>query len=294
MNPDLVQAVSHVALQVTDVDASSEFASALIGLRESGRSADRVFLTHDDSHHSVEYISGETNALDHMGFEVTGPEALREIRSRVENAGLEIVEEDLAGPIEDGFLFVGPDGFGIEVHLPMGKAGQVPLGVAAAPNRLGHFNINPVEVEPSRRMYSDVLGFLVSDWVGDGDGCFMRCNTDHHAIAIVPGPGTFHHQAWEVKSIADLARAADLLNERGQRTLWGPVRHGVGNNIAVYFREPAGDVIELYTDMDKIETSDAEPGHWDPTDPLWYSRWTDFRPSDFRTFGVPASERKQS
>lgn len=289
MRADLVAAVSHVAFRVADPEACVEHATALIGLRESERSGASVFLTHDASvHHSVEYIAAAENGLDHMGYEARSPEALAELRRRVEAAGLPILDREPAGPVAESFTFLGPEQFAIEIHTPIGPpADPPPPGLVAAPNRLGHFNVNPREVEPSRALYADVLGFRVSDEVGDGDGYFMRCNADHHAIAILAGHGWFHHQAWEVQSVVDLGHVGDLLDERGERLLWGPVRHGVGRNVAAYFRDPTGSVVELYTDMERIEADDAEPGRWDPDDNRWYSLWTDFRPPSFREYGVP-------
>jgi catechol 2,3-dioxygenase len=286
VKPDLVAAVSHVAFQVADVEACVETATSLVGLRQSESRGDSVFLTHGGPHHSLEYIAAGADRLDHMGFEVTGTEALAEIRRRVEAGGHRILDDAVAGPVGDGFRFVAPEDFVIEVHTRMDAADPAPTGTATAPNRLGHFNINPREVEPLRRVFAEVLGFRVSDEVGAGDGWFMRCNADHHAIAVLGGQGMFHHQAWEVQSVVDLGHVGDLLDERGERLLWGPVRHGVGRNVAAYFRDPAGAVIELYTDMERIE-DDAEPGHWDPTDNRWYSLWTDFRPPNFRDYGVP-------
>jgi catechol-2,3-dioxygenase len=284
MRPELVAAVSHVAFRARDPEACAEVATSLIGLGETERRGDSIYLTHGTPHHSLEYIAAGENALDHMGFEVTSEAALEELHRRVETAGLEVLEREPAGPVSRSFSFAGPEGFVVELHTPMGEV-DPPAGSATAPNRLGHFNINPREVEPLRALFADLLGFATSDTLGD-DGFFMRCNADHHAVALLPGHGWFHHQAWEVQSIADLGHLGDLLDERGERLLWGPVRHGIGRNIAAYFRDPAGAVIELYTDMERIE-GESETKHWDPAGDRWYSFWTDFRPPQFRELGVP-------
>jgi catechol 2,3-dioxygenase len=284
MRPELIGSVSHVAFRAADPEACVEVATGLVGLRESERSGDSVFLTHGAPHHSLQYIAAADNSLDHMGFEVTSDEALAEIRRRVEAANLPVIDRAPEGPVADSFTFLAPEGFAIEVHTPMGEIAP-PSRYTAAPNRLGHFNLNPHHSRPLQALFGELLGFATSDRLGE-DGYFMRCNADHHAIAILPGNGWFHHQAWEVQSIADLGRVGDLLDERGERLLWGPVRHGIGRNIAAYFRDPAGAVIELFTDMERIE-GDSETKYWDPAGDRWYSFWTDFRPPDFRDLGVP-------
>jgi catechol 2,3-dioxygenase len=50
----------------------------------------------------------------------------------------------------------------------------------------------------------------------------------------------------------------------------GPVRHGPGNNIAVYVRDPAGFRIEFYCEMEQIEDDeDHERTYHPPTMNLW-------------------------
>jgi hypothetical protein len=83
-----------------------------------------------------------------------------------------------------------------------------------------------------------------------------------------------------VQSIADLARLGDRVHEYGQFLLWGPVRHGVGNNIAAYFADPCGVVVEYYTDMQKIyNDSDYEPIVWGDE---WRSLWMQTTATEFR------------
>ena len=66
----------------------------------------------------------------------------------------------------------------------------------------------------------------------------------------------------------------DLLDVRGTGVLWGPVRHGAGENIAVYHRDPSGAVVEHYTDMERIyDDGRARSGRWAADDPRWLSRW---------------------
>jgi len=286
VTPDLVRSLSHVAFGVRDLPANQAAAESLIGLVERERDGDCVYLTHGTSHHALKLIADEEDRLDHVAFETTGPAALAELRARIDDAGYEFVDHPLDGLPEDGFCFLGPEGLVVELHTGAAPL-EAPRGTAVSPNRIGHFNVNPVEVEPMHRLFTEVLGFRVSDEVGDGLGYFLRCNSDHHAVAILPGRGVFHHLAWEVKEFANLMRVADLLAERGQRTLWGPLRHGAGHNVAVYFTDPAGSVVEIYTDMDRIESSEAQTVHWDPEDSRWYSLWTDYRPPGLRELGLP-------
>jgi catechol 2,3-dioxygenase len=102
------------------------------------------------------------------------------------------------------------------------------------PDRLGHFTLHPKDPEAVRDFLIRVLDFRLTDIIA-GDGYFLRCNSDHDGLGLFEGPGTLHHHAWKVQSDAELGRLADLLDQHRLRLLWGPVRHGAGNNIAAYF-----------------------------------------------------------
>src|ERR671933_262140 len=51
---------------------------------------------------------------------------------------------------------------------------------------------------------------------------------------------SLNHIAYEVPTNADIARGIEHFARRGQHPIWGPGRHGPGNNLFAYFRDPAG------------------------------------------------------
>jgi catechol 2,3-dioxygenase len=289
--PPVIAAVGHVALRVRDLESAVSAATRVMGLRESERDADTAYLTHGQAHHSLQYIAGTEDATDHIGLEAAGEWALDEIRARVERHGLRVVsDEPLDRGIADGFAFAGPEGFVYEVYTGMRNDEPAYYATGVRPTRLGHVTLNPRNPEAQRDFFVEVLDFRVSDII-DGEGFFLRCNAEHHGIGLLKGPGVLHHHAWQVSSIADLARLGDMLDEHGQSLLWGPLRHGAGNNIAAYFDEPAGTVVEYYTDMEHIyDESGFTPRTWDAVDSRWYALWAPGRPDGFRAHGLaPAS-----
>jgi hypothetical protein len=52
----------------------------------------------------------------------------------------------------------------------------------------------------------------------------------------------------------------------GIECLWGPGRHGPGNNVFSYYRDPTGNMIEFYGEMEKFPDdavhAPAEPVFW--------------------------------
>src|ERR1043165_6453294 len=92
-------------------------------------------------------------------------------------------------------------------------------------NKIGHVVLRVSDLRRSIAFYTGILGFRVSDIYGDdmmpGGMVFMRCNTDHHGIALVGGAaenaglgGGLHHLAFEVGTLDDVFRARKYLRER--------------------------------------------------------------------------------
>ena len=82
---------------------------------------------------------------------------------------------------------------------------------------------------------------------------FMRCNADHHAINLLQSDkrsGLFH-VAFEMRDIAHLKEILDTLAARQIKLMWGPGRHGPGHNIFTYHRDPDGNIIEIFTELDR-------------------------------------------
>jgi len=289
----VIAAIGHVAVQVEDLDTAVQEATDIIGLRVSEQGGDTVYLTHGAPHHSLQYIQGSENAIDHVALEADGPEALAEIRERVVRAGLEIVSDrPLDAGLDEGFAFVGFEDFVWEIYTGMSHDQPPAHTPGVGPNRFGHYTFNPKDPEAASRFLQDLLDFRVCDIIEGGVGWFLRCNADHHGIAVVEGRGTLHHHAWEVKSIADLARLGDILDDQGRRLIWGPVRHGIGANIAAYFPQTSGIVVEMYADMERIYDEAAfEPRTWTTDDHRWFSLWGDYRPGMFRDYGLLPAAR---
>ncbi len=283
----VVSEVGHAAIRVTDLAAAEEFAVEVMGLSVTERSGDAVWLSHGGSHHSLQYIKGDRDAVDHVGLVARDEDALAEVRARIEGAGLSVVSDGPLGPgIEDGFAFEAPEGFVVEVYSRMTQAADASPGPGVRPNRLGHINFFVRDPAPMRALLIELLDFRISDLIEGG--VFLRCNVDHHGIGVFEGNGLLHHHAWEVSSIVELAALADLIDARGGAVLWGPVRHGMGNNIALYLQDTSGAIVEYYCEMDRIyDDANYVPGNWERTGDKWYSLWAPGFPDGFAELGLP-------
>jgi catechol 2,3-dioxygenase len=290
----VISAIGHVAFRVRDREASEVVAREVLGLEETGRDDDWSYFTADASHHSLQYAEADEDAVDHLGLVAANPAALAEIRRRLEAEAVPILADRPLDPqLEEGLVFEAPGGFVFEVYVDM-PAVDVPVPSAGVrPDRFGHYTLTVADPAVLSDFLERVLDFRVSDVVEAGR--FLRCNVEHHGIAVLPGEGRLHHYAWEVRDIGEIVRLGDLLDRRGERLLWGPIRHGAGDNIAAYFADPAGVVVEYYTDMRRIYDEDQVPGQWTMDDPRSYSLWAPIPPpGDFMALGVlPAEGHRQ-
>jgi catechol 2,3-dioxygenase len=287
----VITAIGHVALQVADLGAAESHATGVLDLAVREHRDNSVFLACGAAHHALQYIASDRDALDHIGLEVRDATRLSELRQRIDREGLRWVSEaPLDDVVEAGVAFEGPEGFVFECYVGMSTGAELPGAEGGVrPLRFGHVNLSSREPAALCEFFERVLDFRVSDAVGDI--YFLRCNSEHHGIAIGPGEPSIHHHAWEVAGTEELATLCDTVDRRGEPLLWGPVRHGCGRNIAVYVREPAGVVVEYYCDMEHIDERTFVLPQWNIEDHKWYSLWAPMRPIEFRAFGLAPAER---
>ncbi|MGD0024762.1 MAG: VOC family protein [Xanthobacteraceae bacterium] len=105
-----------------------------------------------------------------------------------------------------------------------------------------------------------------------------------HGEFLRDGTTSIHHIAFEVRDWSDIKRACDLLARNDIKLTWGPIRHIIGHNIAVYHNNPDGVVIEFFCDMDQMfdeELGFFEPRPWHQDRPQRPKVWGDDTPSNW-------------
>lgn len=290
MSWGVIAQMGYVAMQSADLERSVTHAKEILGLTETHRSGTTVTLASTGVARELVYTDAPVNAVDRIGLIAADQQSLGTVFRRVTEAGYKILgTESLEASATEGFLFVGPGGFIFDIYLvhESSEFSRAPH----APERYGHINLHPQDLQGMLEFFTDVLEFRVSDVIGDDFAYFLRCNPEHHGVALIKGSGWLHHHAWQVQSIADLGRLGDRLHESGERLLMGPVRHGAGHNIAAYYVEPTGAVVELYTDMEMIYDDTRPPIRWPRTDTAWATKWSVYDFTEFRSHGLhPARE----
>ncbi|MGN7861082.1 VOC family protein [Microbacterium sp. 22303] len=288
----LISSLGYVSLRTTDLDAVIRNATEILGLHEVESTRQKTFLSAQANHHEIVYTRSDENSVDHIGLVAQSRQALAQIRENVARAGYRVVsEQPIEDQIDEGFAVVGPEGFTWQIYLERSAYSMVKHG-GFGPDRFGHVNVQVVDALAMRDFLVDVFGFRVSDQIGADAAFFLRCNNDHHGVAVFKSArAAMHHHAWQTQSIVDLGRLGDRLARTGSRLAWGPVRHGAGDNIAVYYVEPTGAVIELYTDLERIFDPEREVRRWREDDLFWINQWDGQVPDGILDHGVPPTAR---
>jgi len=134
--------------------------------------------------------------------------------------------------------------------------------------KLGHVVLNVTDLEASVRFYTEVLGLQISDRYPDGmvpgGMVFLRFDTDHHGVALVGGApkverSTLNHFAFEVGSPDDVFRARAWLRKHDVPIVFEG-RRRAGCQLAVEFRDPEGNNLEIYWGIDQVgSTGEVRP-----------------------------------
>ena len=156
----------------------------------------------------------------------------------------------------------GPQAQALRAKAP---EGALPFDI----NRIGHVVLYVADLERSVDFYTKVLGFRVSDVYPDtmmaGGMVFMRCNADHHGVALVgdgerpAGRAGMHHMAFEVATIDEVLKARAWLEDHGVEIVFEG-RRRAGVQVAVEFRDPDGHWLEIYWGLDKVPEGPDGPG----------------------------------
>lgn len=289
-----VSRMGYVALRVTNLEHSVQHAIEIMGLREVLRKERTSYLTCNDRHHELILIEDETPSLDHIGLEVQSNADLEELRSILIREKFEILDEEPVVPgIESVLTFVGAGRFVFKIFCGMAH-NQPPRYTASGerPKKFGHVTLKVANLPELEEFLTRVLGFRVSDRMGKNMS-WLRCNFDHHGIGLIQHTeNMIHHYAFDLQDFTAIGRVGDHLRTNDSTFIWGPGRHGPGDNLFSYFFDPDGFLVEYQADLQQIDDeANFITGEW-LDEPLTVSQWGTPPPDSFFKAGRPLYQRK--
>lgn len=253
-----LRSLRSVALHVPDPAASRDFYHEVWGLTTVDEDGDRFWLRATGTdHHVLNLCRGDRNALGRISFALATPREVDDAARALDRIGVPLLRSP--GPLDDagggyGLQLVDPEGRVVELSADtFAVSAQEPAGRRAVPRKIAHVVLNTTDIEGTAAFYTQVLGMRISDW-SERQMTFLRCNSDHHVIALNQAPwASLNHIAYEMPTIDHFMRGIGSLRSHGISPQWGPGRHGPGDNTFSYFTDPAGLVCEYTSEVAQID-----------------------------------------
>ena len=138
-----------------------------------------------------------------------------------------------------------------------------------------HLTLATLDVQKIVNFYQGKLGFRLVDRVLHSDGslatAFLTSNREHHTLACFKSDlqGVDHH-SYEVGEWNLIRDWCDHFSRLGIEIVWGPGRHGPGNNLFAFIKDKDENWIEISAELEKI--FDRDVMDW-PQEPRTLNKW---------------------
>ncbi len=266
-----ISGLRSVDFEVRDLAAAADFYTAVWGLHAVERSGGSLWLrATGDDHHVLALHQGARSAIRAMTFRVApdaDPDALAAAMQAGGGTPLAPVEDPAGGAVR-----AIRDAQGRTFRLVQGDVRPPALpSDPDRPERLAHVNFNSDDVARDTAIFTDALGFTLTD--RSKMMAFVRTNDDHHSVVIAEAAvNTLNHVAFQLPSWEGVMRASGRMVDHGFPIGWGPGRHGPGDNVFAYFVDPFGFVIEYTAEVLQVDDDYRVGG---PDDWTWPPGRTD-------------------
>jgi len=272
--------VRFVGLGVPNLTDAVEYYRDAWGLVEKASDDGLVFLgaVATAEPYILRLRESEAQRTDLISFAVPTASDVDAIAAHLTAEGVPIVRTPggIAGPGGGyGMWFHDPDGRTIEV------SSDVASGEARAleerewlPGKLSHVVLNTTDIEALAAWYGRMLGLGISDRLADFMLFIHGSGPDHHIMAMSRAAyPTINHIAYETRGIDEYLRASGRLMRAGEECVWGPGRHGPGDNTFSYFIDRSGFVAEYTTALEQIDDWTTHVPRVHPAIPEWSDQW---------------------
>jgi len=247
--------LGYVGLNVTDVGAWVELLGPTLGVGVSAAQDGQQEVTLaelDEFRYRLALYPSAGDSPRHIGWIVDSSAELDRLTARLEQAGFTLKpaspgEAALRGATEVRW-FTDPAGYRVELALGQAKVrarAARPADATPGVTGLGHFVLVSPKRDELRELYEGILEFKLTDYRAPGL-VFLRCNANHHSLALAHGDATsIHHLELEHGSLDDVGRANDRASANGVPISISLGRHMNDKAISFYVQNPSGFHLEI-------------------------------------------------
>ena len=303
--------LGHLELMTPKPAESLAFFVDVLGMTESGRQGDSVYLRAWDDYerYSLKLTAARQAALGHAAFRARSPQALARRVEAIERTGLGIGWQE--GELGHGpaYRFHDPDGHTIEIYYEtewyeapealrpaLKNQAQRYTARGVGVRRLDHFNCLAVDIAANRRFFEENLGFRLTEQIvldsGEEAGMWLTATNKSYDFAYTREAhgigGRFHHVTYALDSREAVLRAADVFLEAGVPIETGPHKHAVQQTFFLYVFEPGGHRVEVANAGARLVLApDWKPIRWTEAERRKGQAWGLKTIDTFHTHGTP-------
>lgn len=260
--------LAHVELLTPKLEESTRFFVEIMGMVESGRKDDSVYLRgwDDYEHHSLQLTAASLPGIGHYALRASSPQALQRRVALLEKIGLGLGWKEGSVGHGPAYCFTDPDGHKMEIYYETewykppenlrpalkNQASRFPdHGIGL--RRIDHINLLAKDVRLNRIFMQEALGGRMTEQVIFDDGSekasWITFTNKSYDVAIsedwTGAQGRLHHITYAVDSREAILRAADICLEHGVFMETGPHKHAIQQTFFLYVYEPGGNRFEI-------------------------------------------------
>ena len=303
--------LAHVELLTPKLDESVLFFVEVMGMTQSDRQGDSVYLRgwDDYEHHTLKLTASQKPGLGHYAWRASSPPALERRVAALEKSGLGQGWRDGGVGHGPSYCFTDPDGHKLEIYYETewyqppeelrpalkNQASRFPARGANL-RRIDHINLLAADVRANRLFMQEYLGLrLTEQIIFDDDSekaAWLTPNNKTYELAISEdwsgAKGRLHHITFAVDSREDVLRTADVCLEHGVFIETGPHKHAIQQTFFLYVYEPGGNRFEIASAGARLLLApDWQPVVWSETERKKGQAWGLKTIESFHTHGTP-------
>ena len=242
----------HLEIQSSNPERLSNFYSNIMDMKIDKLSSDKFLC--DGPSRKIIITLGKDKTLSHAGMVCRNENNLNGFKDFLNQKELKLKDYNSELYKPGSFSVEDPDKNVLCFGVLKDKSTASLNGIHAP---LQHLTFASEDVVSFQNFYENKLGFQVTDRVVKNNGelatCFTTSNHEHHTIACFKSSkkGMDHH-SYEAGDWNHIKGWCDHFASNNIKLVWGPGRHGPGNNLFVFIEDIDGNWIEISAELETV------------------------------------------
>ncbi len=258
----------HIALNTTRPLELAKFYEKALSI---GRKPIRGGWVLSGARRKILILGNKKNSLRFASFACQDSQSFKSLKRNLMEKGIQTFQDDNSLFIYDNFYIFDCDGN--KIYFGLSKNKKDKISNLYAP--LQHITFTSTNLDNFVEFYVEKLGFKISDKVINKNGqlttCFMRSNQEHHTVAcFLSNKLGLDHYSFEAGTWEWIKNWCDHFSKQNIQLIWGPGRHGPGNNLFAFIEDLDGNKIEISAELEIVH--DRQIKKW-PHEPKTLNLW---------------------